>query len=226
MKRIILTFVKILMIFLMPVAAILIVVLLCYYSVERAARNRLYEDPEDIPQRNAALLLGCAKKLPDGRNNLYFIYRTRSAAQLYHSGACKYIIVSGDNSRKDYDEPTDMQDALTQLGVPAEKIYRDFAGFRTLDSVVRAREIFGQKELIVVSQAFHNTRAIYLAEKHGLDAIGLNCRDVGSIGGLRTRLREYLARVKTVLDVSVFGTEPKFYGPKVELGGPRPQHGD
>ncbi|MEO0414622.1 MAG: ElyC/SanA/YdcF family protein [Verrucomicrobiota bacterium] len=185
-----------------------------------SAKDRLYTEADQVPHRPVALVLGCAKILPDGRRNLFFIYRIQAAAELYHAGKCDYLIVSGDNSKESYDEPTDMRDALIEAGVPESKIYRDYAGFRTLDSVVRANSIFDQKSITLVSQKFHNERAIFIARQRGIDAIGLNCHDVRRLGGLKTKLRERLARVKTVLDVTLLRTQPKFLGEKVQIGGP------
>ena len=201
------------------------VIFVCHRTVENASTNRLYTSAGDVPKKKAALVLGCAKILADGRKNTYFRYRIDAAASLYKSGKCDYLIVSGDNSRKDYDEPTDMQNALVSAGVPARRIYRDFAGFRTLDSVVRAREIFGQRDIIVVSQAFHNKRAIYLAKKFDMEAVGLNCRETTSAARLKTRIREYLARVKMILDVYILRTPPKYLGPAIRLGDPPPRPG-
>lgn len=188
--------------------------------VEQAASGRIHREAELVPHRQAAIVLGCARRLSNGRLNLYFSHRIRAAAELYHAGKVDYVIVSGDNHHESYDEPTDMRDALVEAGIPASRIYRDYAGFRTLDSMVRAREIFGLDSLVVVSQEFHNERAIFIAREHGIDAIGFNAAEVSSVGGLRTRLRENLARVKTVLDVWLLDTEPRFLGPRVALGGP------
>lgn len=190
------------------------------WSIKRAAGGRTYGEVSEIPHRRAALVLGCAKTLASGRGNLYFRYRIEAAAALYEAGRVDYLIVSGDNRHHAYDEPTDMREALIAAGVPGDRIYRDYAGFRTLDSVVRAREIFGQSEITIVSQPFHNERAIYIARGHGIDAIGLNAADVIRFGGLRTKARECLARCRTVLDLRLFGTVPKFLGPPVPLGGP------
>lgn len=189
-------------------------------TIEQSGAGRIYGDVDEIPHRPAALVLGCARTLSNGRPNLYFRYRIEAAAALYHSGRTDYLIVSGDNRRADYDEPTDMREALIAVGVPGDRIYRDYAGFRTLDSVVRAREIFGQREFIIVSQRFHNERALYIARGHGIDAIAFNASDVARLGGLRMKAREYLARCKTVLDLRLLGTTPKFLGPAVPLGGP------
>lgn len=200
--------------------AILVVAVIVYshYAVENRSKNRLFSKASEAPVKKTALVLGCAKILQDGRTNSFFSKRMTAAASLYHEGKCEYLIVSGDNSTKDYDEPTDMQQALIERGVPEDRIYRDFAGFRTLDSVVRAKTIFNQEDIIVVSQPFHNKRAIYLAHKNGMQAVGFNSADVNNIGGLKTHIREYLARVKMMLDLKLFNTQPKYQGPKIELG--------
>jgi len=206
----------------LPLGVLLVagIILGSQWTIRRAADGRTFDNVEEVPHHKAALVLGCSKILANGRPNLYFRYRIEAAAALYRAGKIDYLIVSGDNRFHGYDEPTDMRDALVQAGVPAGRIYRDYAGFSTLDSVLRAREIFGQESLVIVSQRFHNERAIFIARGHGIDAVGLNATDVARLGGLRTKAREYLARCKTVLDVWVLGSEPKFLGPPVELGGP------
>ena len=162
------------------------------------------------------MLLGTSKTLPSGYKNYYFYYRIDAAEKLYKSGKIEYIIVSGDNSRKDYNEPEDMKNELINRGIPADKIYEDFAGFRTLDSVVRAKEIFGQNSYIIISQKFHNERAVYLAQKNGIEAFGFNAKDVNKYAGIKTKIREYLARTKVFVDFFI-GKEPKFGGEKIEI---------
>ena len=187
--------------------------------IRKAARGRTYADVSSIPYRKVGLLLGCSQHLADGRDNLFFAYRVTAAARLFHAHKVDYLIVSGDNHVAGYDEPSDMKRALVRAGVPAERVFCDFAGFRTLDSIVRAREIFGQTSLTVVSQEFHNQRAIYIARHRVIDALGFNAREVDAFNSARTRIREQFARVKTVLDVCLFRTRPKFLGPKVEIEG-------
>ena len=172
------------------------------------------DEVEAVPVRKAALVLGCAPTV-SGRPNLFFTRRIEAAARLHQAGKVRALIVSGDNSTASYDEPTAMREALVKAGVPGSAIHLDYAGFRTLDSVVRAREVFGQEAVVVVSQRFHNERAVFLARRLGMEATGFNAADVPGRRGLRTRLREYLARVQAVLDVTVLGTQPKFLGPKV-----------
>jgi SanA protein len=190
----------------------------CWLLVARAAEGRCFDDPRSVPRRDVALVLGCSRFTSGGFDNVFFNSRIEAAANLYHAGVVRQVIVSGDNSRVGYDEPSEMKNGLIERGVPAERIYRDFAGLRTLDSVVRAREIFGITSLVVVSQGFHTERAIYLARAHNIDAVAGNARDVGSIHGLKATARESLARVKAVLDVHVLRTRPKFSGPKIRVG--------
>ena len=187
-----------------------------------SADGRTYSDVSTVPYRKVGLLLGCSERLSNGRSNLFFSYRILAATKLFKAHKVDYFIVSGDNHVVGYDESSAMKNALVSAGVPADRIYCDFAGFRTLDSVVRAKEVFGQSSMTVVSQEFHNQRAIYIARSKGMDAIAFNAREVSSYGGLRTKLRERLAKVKAVLDVSLFRTSPKFLGSRIVIGESTP----
>lgn len=124
--------------------------------------------------------------------------------------------MSGDNSVKNYNETEDMKFSLMEKGIPEDHIFEDFAGFRTLDSVVRAKEIFGQNSIAIISQKFHNERAIFLAQKNGMSAYGFNADAVSKAYGFKTNLREKFARVKVFVDL-IFGVEPKFGGEKIEI---------
>ena len=174
--------------------------------VAQRGSGQIAARPEALEPAQAGLVLGTARLLKGGRKNLYFSYRMQAAAALFASGKVKYLIVSGNQAgggreAGGYDEPADMRDELVALGVPAARIYRDSAGFRTLDSVLRARSIFGQERVIVVSQRFHLQRALYLAQSHGMQFQGFEARDVPLRWGARIKLREIGARVKAVLDV-------------------------
>ena len=170
----------------------------------------------DIPKKKVGIVLGTGKTLANGQPNLYFNYRIDAAAELHKAGKVQYFIVSGDNSKKNYNEPEDMKFALMEKGVPENHIFEDFAGFRTLDSVVRAKEIFGQKELVIISQKFHNQRAVFLAQQNGMTAYGYNAKDVNKAMGFKTNLREKFARAKVYWDM-FFGVEPKFGGEKIQI---------
>lgn len=188
--------------------------------VMSSARGKLYDKAEAVPEARTALLLGCVKKLSTGYNNGFFWKRINASAELYKAGKVKAFIVSGDNHVHGYDEPTDMKAELVAKGVPADKIYCDYAGFRTLDSIVRAKEVFGQTKLTIISQRFHTERSLYLASCYGIDAIAFNAPDVKLEWALKTYVREAFARVKAVLDTNLLETKPKFLGPKVSLDAP------
>ena len=185
--------------------------------VVNAARGRTYSDAAAIPARHVGLVLGCARTLSGGWHNPFFDNRIQAAARLFHAGKVQYLVVSGDNHVHGYDEPQDMKDSLVEAGVPAARIYCDYAGFRTLDSIVRVRELFGQTSVTVISQEFHNQRAIFIAGHRGVDAIGFNAADVDTYDSFKVKCREAEARANMLLDLFVFRRAPRFLGKKVEI---------
>ena len=195
------------------VLGVLIVSFVLYTNLtaRRAGEGRLFSDVEKVPPQPVGLLFGTSDKIGD-RDNLYFNYRIDAAVELWKAGKVDCLLVSGDNRQKYYNEPNKMRDALIERGVPKEVIVRDFAGLRTLDSVVRAKEVFRAPSVILISQKFHNERAAYLAQNEGLEFVGYNARDVGKRMGVKTKLREVAARVKMWLDVRVLKTEPRHLG--------------
>ena len=198
---------------------IILSVLSIYLSnklIENNADEKTFSTITSVPKNKVGLVLGTSKRLRDGRINLYYKYRLDAAILLFNSGKVEYLIISGDNGSKSYDEPSDFKNDLIKAGVPKEKIFLDYAGFRTLDSVVRLKEIFSQVTVTIISQEFHNQRAIYLAEHFHIKAIGFNAKDVSGNLGLKVQLREYLARVKVFVDL-LFNTQPKFLGEKIEI---------
>lgn len=186
-----------------------------YYIILKAKDN-VYSNITELPKNKVGLLLGTSKYMVKGGVNPYYAYRIDAAVALFEAGKIDYILVSGDNGSAYYDEPTMFKDDLLKRGIPENRIVLDFAGFRTLDSVVRAKEVFGQNAFTIISQKFHNERAIYLANNFQIDAIAFNAKDVDNLYGLRTRGREYLARVKAAIDV-LFNVQPKFLGEKMPL---------
>lgn len=199
---------------------ILIVVVFTLYvniRVEQLASCRIYTDLDSLPHNKVALLLGTNPLNRWGRTNSYFTNRINTAADLYHAGKIDFIIASGDNHVKEYDEPTAMRDSLMAHGVPEERIILDFAGFRTLDSVVRAKEVFGCDSITIISQADHNARALYLASANDMDAVAFSAPvRAGRWVKARLTLREWLARDKMMLDIW-FGKKPHFLGEKIEI---------
>lgn len=191
-----------------------------------AVSDRVVDDLAAVEAKSVCLLLGTSKA-HYGRPNLYFLSRIDAAARLYAAGKVRCILVSGDNSRKDYDEPGDMRAALVAKGVPESAIRLDCAGFDTLDSVVRAKRVFGADDFIVVSQRFHCERAVYIADNYGIKASGYACAEprVG-LFRWRIRIRECLARVKALLEAEVLHPDPQFlgnnpYGPFDAPAGPQ-----
>jgi len=186
------------------------------FLVKQTAKTKLYNTTESIPYNKVGLLLGTGKKLSNGNLNLYYKYRIDAAVTLFKANKITYILISGDNSKTNYDEPTEMKNDLILQGVPANKIILDYAGFRTLDSVVRSQVIFGLDKITVISQEFHNERALYIAKQKGIEAVGFNAKSVTARYGFKTQLREKLARVKMILDL-VFGKKPKFLGEQMKI---------
>lgn len=191
-------------------------ILFCNIRIKNYAKPLVYNDTRKIPENKVGLLLGTAPILKSGRNNLYFDYRIEAAAELYKSGKIKYILISGDNRRLDYNEPLEMRKSLIKLKVPKSAIIHDYAGLRTLDSVVRAKRIFGLNRFTVISQRFHNERALYIAGRHGIEAVGYNARDVKARSGLKTRIRELLARVKVFIDLAI-EKQPRHLGEPIPI---------
>ncbi|HLP77219.1 MAG TPA: ElyC/SanA/YdcF family protein [Candidatus Paceibacterota bacterium] len=188
------------------------------FSADRACRSaadgRVFRSTADIPQNEVALVLGTGKLTAGGRPNLHFRQRIEAAAALYRSGKVQHLLVSGDNHVKGYDEPSDMRDALVAAGVPTNAITCDYAGFRTLDSIVRANEVFELSRVTIVSEEFHCPRALWIARKHGLDAVAFAAPDLGFRWSAKVKAREALARAWCGIDLYVLHRDPKFTGPR------------
>lgn len=185
--------------------------------------SRTFETVDDLPECEAALVLGCSPYVPGTqRPNLFFHRRLNAAAELYHSGKVKKLIVSGDNSREGYNEPEAMRQELIARGVPDEDIYCDYAGFSTLDSVIRAEDIFSQRRYIIISQGFHGQRAVFLARIKGQDVYAFAAEDIRTAyWRIKNHTREILlARPKALLDILLF-RGAKFSGEKVDLSTPQ-----
>lgn len=180
---------------------------MCNWIVVDTTKNKVFFDLKSLPSNDVGLVLGTSKYVARGKENLFFRYRMEASALLFKEGKVKYLILSGNKEAETYDEPKAMKQALTKLGVPEDAMMLDTAGYRTYDSVIRCREIYGQDRVTVISQNFHNARALYLAGHEGLDAIGFAAQDVPDGYSVKTLLREYLARPKAMLDVYVLKPE-------------------
>ena len=182
--------------------------------IDCKTRDFIFSDISGLRADKTGLLLGTSPFMKGGGNNPFFENRIDAAVELYNSGKIRNIIVSGDNRSPYYNEPEEMRRRLVKRGIPADRIYLDYAGLRTLDSVVRCGEVFGQKSFTVISQHFHNQRAVFLARAKGYDAIGFNAKDVGYQEGFKTRFREYFARLAAIGDLLIC-KEPRSLGEKI-----------
>ncbi len=184
--------------------------------VAHKTKKFIFDDVSELRVNKVGLLLGTAPLMKGGKPNPFFENRIAAAVDLYSKGKILNIIVSGDNRSPYYNEPEEMRRQLVRRGIPNERIYPDYAGLRTLDSVIRCGKIFGQAEFTVISQRFHNQRAVFLARAKGFDVIGFNAKDVDYTEGFKTRFREYFARVAAVTDLITY-KEPRFLGDKIEI---------
>lgn len=193
-----------------------LVVLLANLWVLSSVKSKVYTDIQEIDYSDVALVLGTSRSVNGVTENPFFTHRIKAAAELFFKKKVKHILVSGDNSSMHYNEPRDMRHALIKLGVPDSCITMDFAGLRTLDSVVRSHKIFQQKRITIVSQEFHNYRALFIANHYGLDAVAYNAA-YPTEATMKTICREYLARPKALLDLYLLHTQPKFLGDKITI---------
>ena len=214
----------ILYVFVRVAAVVLMAGALAWYAerrLDRAAEAKSFTDVGKVPAVEVALVLGTAPIGPEGGPNRYFVYRLDAAAALYKAGKAKYFIVSGTREGR-YDEPTAMRAGLIERGVPADVIYRDFDGDRTLDSIVRARRIYGQTRLVIVSQRFHLSRALFLALHEGIVASGFEARDVDTPYSIFTELRRYPSALRAYWDVWT-GMRTEELGKPVAIGVDPPE---
>lgn len=177
----------------------------------------IYRDIDKVKQHKVGLVLGTSEKMIGGKANPFFVNRIEASIELYNSDKIQKILVSGDNAEISYNEPKAMQKALLDKGIPKEDIVLDYAGFRTLDSVIRARDVFGQNDFIIISQEFHIKRAVYIARTLGIDAEGFVAEGVSTKSNIRTQIREILARTQAWMDVHILNRQPKFLGEKEEI---------
>lgn len=191
------------------VAALVVLFVAVGLWVEGLAVGRTYDDVQRIPANDVGVILGVPPRTPEGQRNVIFHQRMDAAAELFHAGKVRILLCSGGNAAAGYDAFADMRRALLARGVPEAAIWGDNAGYRTLDSVVRAGEVFGLRQFTVISQRWHNKRAIALARHHGLKVVGYNADEPPWPSFWRGWLRERLAQVKAALDLYVLDTDPR-----------------
>lgn len=186
-----------------------------YFHIIAISKHYLFDDISKIPENKVGIVLGTSKYSISGGINPYFKYRMQAAADLYKSGKIKHVLVSGDNHLKGYNEPKQMKEYLVNLGVKSKDVSLDYAGFRTFDSMIRGKEVFGQTSFTIISQKFHNERAVFIAREKGIDAVAFNAKSPKFSN--KMKVREILAKFKAILDVYFLPTKPKFLGEKIEI---------
>lgn len=189
----------------------------CNVWIVKSTEGSVYSDLRLLPNHRIALVLGTSHRSVGGGPNPFFQNRMEMAATLYSMGKIDHFILSGDNSSRYYNEPLEMKKALIRKGVPDSVITLDYAGLRTLDSVVRSKKIFGQNKITIITQPFHSYRALFISRYYDMDAVAMVADDPKLDQTFKVRLREYLARTKAVLDLYIFKTDPRFLGEKEEI---------
>lgn len=209
----------------LAVVALAAAILLVSGYIGRKAEPYVYEEMARLPYRDVGLVLGTSRGSSTHLNEFY-LARIAAAAELFHAGKIGHIIVSGSNPSRYYNEPLVMKQDLMAKAVPASSITEDYAGLRTLDSVVRADKVMGQKAFTIISQRFHAERAVFLGLHFGLDVVGYCAEAPTGLPEYGARVREYGARCKALLDIKVLNTQPKHLGEPISIElQPRPASG-
>lgn len=208
---------KLTRIFLITLLLLILIVLASNIWVVKSTESRIVSDSRVLPDNRVALVLGTSHRTSQGNPNPFFFKRIETASRLYKEGRVKHFILSGDNSSRFYNEPLEMRKSLIRMGVPASAITLDYAGLRTLDSIVRSKEIFGQQELIIITQPFHSYRALFISNFYDINAVAMVAAEPDFNETPMVRMREYLARLKAVLDLYILKTSPRFLGQKEEI---------
>lgn len=185
--------------------------------VVKSTEEAVFTNFNDVPGATVALVLGTSNKLTNGLPNPFFNSRIATAATLYKEGKVTHFILSGDNRTIYYNEPFEMRKALLKWGVPDSVITLDYAGLRTLDSIVRCKEIFGQDKIIIITQPFHSYRALFISHYYNMDAVAIIAQEPIEEAAFKVYFREYFARTKAILDLYILKTAPHHLGEKEHL---------
>lgn len=182
--------------------------------VVESTENSIYSSYDSLPSNSVALVLGTSNRLVNGAPNPFFLERIAAAASLYRKGKVSHFLLSGDNRTRFYNEPEEMRKALIKEGIPPTIITLDYAGLRTLDSIVRSKEIFGQNKIIIVTQPFHCYRALFISRYFDIDAVAFLIKGNSIDNSVKVNVREWLARAKAILDLYLLKTAPRHLGSK------------
>lgn len=186
--------------------------------INLTTKNKIYSNTENLPFNSVGLIPGCNKYIAQGVINQYYQLRIDAGVKLYNQGKIDYILVSGDNAHASYDEPREMRNSLVEAGIPNDKIISDYAGFRTLDTIVRAKEVFQLDKVTFISQNFQNQRGVFIGNKRDIDVIAFDAENADLIHSFKTLFREIFAKVKMLIDIYITDKEPKFLGDLIIIG--------
>lgn len=200
--------------FLMIIASLMAFILLSNLWIVYSTSDRIYKSISEVPAKKIGLVLGTTHRLKTGQDNPYFTERIRTAAKLYKQNKVEHFILSGDNNTIYYNEPLKMQTALIEAGVPESAITLDYAGFRTLDSVIRCKEVFGQDQIVIITQEFHSYRALFISDYYSIKAVAMVANNAPFPSSFSVIFREVIARPKAVIDLYILKKSPKFLGEK------------
>lgn len=208
---------RLLRVIFLSLSVLAVILLLIDAGIRFYVHSDIYEDIDQIPHRPYGVVLGTSKYFTKNTLNLFYYNRLLATYRLFSKGKVDYLLLSGDNRTLQYNEPRTMFRDLRKMGVPETFMYFDYAGFRTLDSVIRAKEIFQAVPMTIISQKFHCERALFIAKYYGVDAI---CYAADYPDGYTfVRLREFFARLKVILDLLI-EKEPYFLGKPEPLPSP------
>lgn len=189
---------------------LLVIVFFNHYSIQKSAKNLIYNKIEDVPHRRTAVLLGMEKKFKNGRTNRFYINRIDATVNLYRAKKIDVIIVS----RNQGNVVDEVRSDLIKRGIPKSKIILDYAGLRTYDSMYRMYKVYGQRKFMVIAQHKQNERAIYIAKKNGLNAIAFNAGEYSGYNSFRLNMIEKIERTRLFFEFLV-NKKPKYSGEKV-----------
>lgn len=198
-------------------AVLLIFCVVIDQAISFYVRDRIFDQADEIPYRPYAVVLGTSKYVATGRTNDYYTYRLEAAKTLVDHQKVSYLLLSGDNRTQQYNEPRTMLRDLRKMGIPEDHLFQDFAGFRTLDSIVRANKVFQVPAYTIISQKFHCERALLIAKYYDINAICFVAKQPKTY--FTVRIREMFARVKAIFDL-IIGVQPYFLGEPEPLPAP------
>ncbi|MBO0720782.1 MAG: YdcF family protein [Blastocatellia bacterium] len=202
----------------LPCLLLLFVTAVVNLWIVLSSGSHVYNNEDKLPPNDVGLVLGATPRSRNRKIKPLFRARMEDAAQLYHSGKIKHLLLSGRrNTRGSYNEPAEMKSLGLELGVPESAMTLDYAGYRTLDSVVRAKEVYGLTRFTIITNDFHTYRALFLSKSNNIDAVAYYSEEFPLMQLGEEIPREWLARVKAVIDVYLLQKQPRVLGPRVEI---------